>query len=222
VEGNSASSNPSISGNGWYVAFESDATNIVAGDTNGVRDIFVRDVRDTQSGATTRVSVANDGAQSDGGSWSASISADGRYVVFYSSATNLVNGDTNGYDDVFLHDTQTGETTRVSVSTGGTEGNGLSHSPSISFDGRYVAFQSLATNLVANGHSGSEVFLRDTVNNTTILLSVAEDGAPGDGGSENPSISADGRYVVFQSGATNLVAGDTNGLTDVFRALNPP
>jgi len=218
VGGDSGSSNPSISGNGQSVAFESDAANLVAGDTNVVRDVFVRD---TQAGTTTRVSVHTSGAQSDGWSYAASISADGRYVAFHSSAATLVDGDTNGADDIFVRDMQAGTTTRVSVHTNGTQGDGLSRFPSISGDGRYVAFQSLAANLVTGGSSGSEIFVRDTQAGTTILVSVNSSGVEGDGGSENPSISADGRYVVFQSDAANLVAGDTNGFTDVFRAPNP-
>ena len=112
AQGNGYSYHPSISADGRYVAFESDASNLVSGDTNGARDVFVHD---RQGGGTTRVSVASDGAQGNGGSAHPSISADGRYVAFQSDASNLVSGDTNGWSDIFVYDRQTGQTTRVSV-----------------------------------------------------------------------------------------------------------
>jgi len=121
------------------VAFDSAATNLVAGDTNDTHDVFVRD---RQTGRTMRVSVASDGAQGNGHSFSPSISADGRYVAFYSYADNLVAGDTNSCYDVFVRDRQTGRTTRVSVASNGKQGNGSSDYPSISADGRYVPFES--------------------------------------------------------------------------------
>ena len=147
----------------YAVAFISLATNLVAGDTNGVEDIFVRD---TQTGTTTRVSVANDGSQGNGMSSLASISGDGRYVAFYSGATNLVAGDTNGVWDVFVRDTQAGATTLVSVASDGTQGNDGSSTPSISSDGRYVVFISYATNLVAGDTNATrDVFVRDSREN---------------------------------------------------------
>jgi Tol biopolymer transport system component len=118
----------------------------VAGDTNGSEDIFVHD---RQTGQTVRVSVDSTGVEGNADSYDPSISSDGRYVVFDSLATNLVAGDTNDSYDVFMHDRQTGQTLRVSVDSTGVEGNGESRWPSISSDGRYVAFSSIATNLVA-------------------------------------------------------------------------
>ena len=204
----------SISSDGRYLAFRCSATNLVASDTNGVDDIFVRD---TLNNTTTRVSVGPGGAEANGASYAPSISSDGRYVVFTSAAANLVVSDTNGVSDVFVRDTQTGNTTRVSVSSGGVEGNGTSYWPSISADGRYVAYRSAATNLVAGDTNGKEdIFIRDTLTNTTKRISVSSSGTEADGHSTAFSISADAKYVVFTSNATNLVANDTNGVSDIF------
>ncbi len=220
AQGNGVSVSSSISADGRYVAFSSYATNLVAGDTNGDNDIFVHD---TQTGATTLVSVASDGTQGGSGGSSPSISADGRYVAFSSYATNLVAGDTNGDNDIFVHDTQTGVTTRVSVASDGTQGNNGSAYPSISADGRYVAFRTYASSLVAGDTNGTyDIFVHDTQTGVTKRISVASDGTQGNGNSgSSPSISADGRYVAFSSNASNLVASDTNGSGDTFRAPNP-
>ena len=121
TQSNGASVPTAISADGRYVAFTSAASTLVAADTNGVEDVFVHD---RQTGLTTRVSVASDGSQANGSNWSPALSADGRYVAFYSLASNLIQGDTNGAGDVYVHDRQTGETTRVSVSSNGGEGNG--------------------------------------------------------------------------------------------------
>ena len=208
----------SLSADGRYVAFESGASNLVAGDTNDRPDTFVHD---RQSGETTRVSVATDGTQGDGPSYGfqPSLSADGRYVVFGSLASNLVAGDTNVAGDVFVHDRESGETTRVSVATDGTQSDAWSWGGSLSADGRYVAFVSLASNLVAEDTNGTyDVFVHDRESGETTRVSVATDGTQSDAysGSSEGSLSADGRYVVFGSGASNLVAGDTNGARDVF------
>jgi Tol biopolymer transport system component len=216
TQGNANSSNsPSISADGRYVAFPSNASNLVAGDTNGRSDIFVRD---RQANTTTRVSVASDGTQGNGSSAFPSISADGRYVAFVSYASNLVPGDTNGVWDIFVRDRQANTTTRVSVASDGTQGNDSSYtSPSISADGRYVAFLSFASNLVPGDTNATiDVFVRDRQTDTTTRVSLATDGTQGNSASGWPSISADGRYVAFQSAASNLVPGDTNGVSDVF------
>jgi Tol biopolymer transport system component len=213
-QGDGDSESPSISSDGRYVAFESWASNLVAGDTNIVKDIFFHD---TVTGETSRVSVDSSGNQGDRWSWYPSISSDGRYVAFHSSATNLVAGDTNGAWDVFVHDTVTGETTRVSVDSSGKQGDGVSYNPSISSDGRFVAFRSYATNLVAGDTNGAwDVFVHDTVTGETSRVSVDSSGNQGDGHSASTSISSDGRYVAFDSEASNLVAGDTNGAADIF------
>ena len=168
-------------------------------------------------GLTTRLSVATGGAQADGRSFIPALSADGRYAAFYSDASNLVSGDTNSARDVFIHDRQAGETTRVSVDSAGAQANGDSFEPAVSADGRFVAFSSAATNLVAGDtNDANDVFVRDRQANTTSRVSLGPAGANANGGSDAPSISADGRLVVFTSAATNLVTGDTNNQRDVF------
>ena len=213
-EGNSRSAFPTVSAGGRYVGFFSHADNLVAGDTNGVADIFVRD---RQTGITTRVSLDSIGNEANAPSYGPSISADGRYVAFQSSADNLVTGDTNGVMDVFVHDRQTGTTTRVNLDSAGNEGNALSYAASISADGRYVAFESNADNLVAGDTNGvADIFVRDRQTGTTTRASLDSANNEGNNTSSGASISGDGRYVVFHSYATNLVTGDTNNVPDVF------
>ena len=218
AEANDVSTKPAISDDGHFVAFQSQATNLVSGDTNNTDDIFVHD---RQTGATTRISIGSDGAQANGGSSSPDISADGRFVAFYSDANNLVNGDNNGCGDIFVHDRQSGQTTRVSVNSIGNEQNAPPSYDyavvSISGDGRYIAFYSDATNLVSGDTNGeADIFVHDRQSGQTIRASVASDGAQANAGSSYPSLSSNGRYVTFSSGATNLVTGDTNGKGDVF------
>ncbi len=214
TQGNGDSQFPTVSDDGRYVAFESAADNLVAGDTNGFIDIFLRDL-DTP--ATTRVSIATGGAQGQGNSDWGCISANGQYVAFTSEAGNLVAGDLNGWADIFVRDIQAGETTRVSVHTDGTEGDDESYVASISADGRYVVFSSLATNLVSADTGGwIQAYLRDRQTNETELVSIAEGGTPGDWNSEFPYVSSDGRYVVFESTASNLMSEDTNDVRDIF------
>jgi len=215
-QGNDWSSyKPSISADGRYVAFASAATNLVAEDTNGNLDIFVHD---RQTHQTTRVSITSGGRQGNGDSWEPGISADGRYVAFRSGASNLVAGDTNGYEDIFVHDRLTRQTARVSVASGGEQGNYPSHGiPSISADGRYVTFTSIASNLVAEDYNSiGDIFVHDRLKHQTTRVSISSGGRDGNNWSEHPSISADGRYVAFASSASNLVAGDTNGHEDIF------
>jgi Tol biopolymer transport system component len=216
VPGAASSYAPAISADGRFVAFQSDASNLVAGDTNDSPDIFVHDFR---TGQTTRVSVDSNGAQANGGSLGPSISADGRFVAFWSSARNLVRGDSNGSGDVFVHDMCSGSTTRVDVGSLGNETNNASgDAPAISADGRYVAFDSHASNLVLGDTNGAaDIFVHDLRSGTTTRVSVDSSGVQaGGGGSYFPSISADGRFVAFQSYAYTLVPGDTNDATDVF------
>lgn len=176
--------------------------------------------RDNDVQFTDRVSVDSTGAQgnSQSGDWRGqAVSADGRYVAFASDASNLVPGDTNGTWDVFLRDRVAGTTTRLSVADDESQANRESIHPSISADGRYVAFSSYAANLVAGDTNDMfDIFVRDTVAGTTTRASVGPAGGQSNYGSWSPRISADGRVVAFLSYATNLVAGDTNGVADVF------
>ena len=210
---------PSISADGRFVAFVSQSSNLVAGNTNGNYNIFVKD---TQTGAISRISTGNAGIQANGNSSKPSISADGQFVAFYSYADNLVAGDTNGWADVFVKDTLTGAISRVSTNELGTQADSPSYEPSISAAGRFVAFTSSASNLVAGDTNGTfDLFVKDTQTGAISRISTgnAENQVTGD--SVDSSISADGRYVAFTSYANNLVAGDTNGVGDVFSAGNP-
>jgi Tol biopolymer transport system component len=216
VEANGDSWGAAISGDGRFVAFQSYSTNLVVNDTNGTWDVFVHD---RTSGATDRASVDSFGNEGNASSYSAgpSLSADGRFVAFGSIAWNLVFGDTNSVADVFVHDRSTGVTERVSVDSSGSEGNADSDVAKISADGRYVAFHSFASNLVAGDTNGTgDVFIHDRSNGVTERISVDSFGAEGDALSLYPAISADGRFVAFQSDATNLVSGDSNALPDAF------
>jgi Tol biopolymer transport system component len=209
---------PAISADGQIVAFSSLATNLVAGDDNGLTDVFVHDRAKKE---TTRVSVGPNGleatgGQSDAGSYMPALSADGRFVAFASDANNLVAGDTNNATDVFVHDRQAKTTTRVSVGQIGVQGDELSYSPSISRDGNVVAFVSLAQNLAAGDTNGeTDVFIRDIKAATTIAVR-GTGGALGDGPSAAPALSADGRFVAFASAATNLVTDDSDNVADIF------
>lgn len=211
---------PSISGDGRYVAFDSGAWNLVGGDTNARGDVFVRD---HLAGVTTRVGVSTAGAQANDVSFDPAISADGWHVAFTSNASNLVSGDTNARGDVFVHDRQSGTTERVSVASSGAQAGGASSAPAISADGRYVAFESVAANLVPGDTNGAvDVFIHDRATGTTERVSVDASGAEGGRDSPDavphstaPSVSADGRLVVFESWA-RLVEDDDNGRADVY------
>src|SRR5215213_2743185 len=214
VQANGLSHFPSISADGRYVAFFSAATNLVSGDTNGMNDIFVRDL---QNGTTLRASVSSTGAQGNNFSSGPAISADGRYVAFYSYASNLVSGDTNGRVDIFVRDLQSGVTTRASVDSSGLQSNNDSFNPSLSADGHYIAFESNATNLVSGDtNTRNDIFVHDLQTRITTRVSVSSSGTQGNNFSVSASISGDGRYVAYYSGATNLVSGDTNGWDDTF------
>jgi putative cell wall-binding protein len=214
VAGNSYSGSAKISADGDSVAFYSWASNIIVGDTNAVSDIFVRDLT---TGQTVRASVANDGAEANNYSWSPSISGDGSKVAFGSAATNLVAGDTNGHDDIYVRDLVAGTTVRASLAHDGAQPNAACGPTVISDDGRYVAFESDATNLVAGGTDGTRhIFLRDLQANTTELISQSSAGVEANQSCYDAFISADGGYVVFATDAGNLVAGEGNGAYDVF------
>lgn len=214
VAGDQVSEVPAVTADGRYVTFSSAADNLVPGDTDFAEDAFIRD---RTTGTTERVSVATDGTQPHYASLRAKPSADGRYVVFDSFAPNLVAGDTNGLTDVFLRDRQARTTVRVSLGAGGSQAGGSSWGAAMSPDGRFIAYTSDAADLVPGDTNGyADVFLLDRQTGTVKLVSTSGAGAQGNGVSENPQISADGRYVAFESGATDLVPGDTDNAMDVF------
>lgn len=201
---------PSISSDGRYLSFWSSASNLVTDDTNGRSDVFLRD---RSAGTTERISIGSE--ESNGHSYAAAISGDGRYVAFESWASNLVPGDTNRAPDIYLHDRATGDVRRISVSSFGAQGNHYSTGPVMSGNGRYTAFYSVATNLVSDDISESGVFVHDRLTGATERMSIGPNGAP-DGGSSNAAISEDGHHVAFESQASNLVPGDENDAQDVF------
>jgi Tol biopolymer transport system component len=215
--GNLNSFSATITPDGRYVAFESSATNLVPADTNNMADVFVRD---RVLGTTGRVSVGPNGEQANAASGAVAsvvISADGRYVAFESSATNLVAGGTNGQHHVFLRDRVNGTTECVSLSSTGTEGNSYSAWPAITPDGRYVAFHSMANNLVAgDANYVADVFLRDRLTGTTELVSLSAQGLQGYQPSVAAVLSDDARYVVFISYASHFAPGHTNGTHDLY------
>jgi hypothetical protein len=203
-----------VSADGRFVVFESDATNLVSADGNGLRDVFVRD---RLLGTTTRVSGAWSGGDATGESRYPSISDDGRWIAFSSDAPDLVADDTNAAQDVFVFDRTTGQISRVSMAWDGSEGNGDSRTPSISGDGRYVAFRSGATNIVPGPRDTSKyIYVCDRQTGDNELASATWEDAEESGGSWYPHISADGRHVAFISNSTNLVAFDDNGVNDAF------
>ncbi len=224
IQGDGPSYSPSINANGQFVCFVSAASNLVANDTNNVEDIFVRDL---VAGTTERVSLADGGTEANSSSTVASISADGRWIVFSSYASNLVPGDVNGQFDVFVHDRVTGLTELVSIDDAGNQADDVSSAPSVSGDGRFVAYWSDATNLVANDtNARRDIFVRDRAAGTTERISVSSAGVQSDGDSQDPGIrgftasgpqiTADGRWVAFYASATNLVSGDMNTCPNIY------
>ncbi len=262
---NGSSADPVVSADGRFVAFSSEASNLVPGDTNGTSDVFVFD---RKTGATTLVSVGMSGA-ANGNSNNPSISADGRFIAFESTASNLVAepvvlnrgvinalvesmqpwiaemggtpepfakqiADFELYEtaQVYVRDLTKGATERVSVGYDGEAADIDGRRPSISADGRFVAFSSVSTNLVrgdsggpvvtalhnpyGSGYArGRDVYVRDREDRTTDRISASAAGARGDAASDHAKISADGRFVVFKSDANNLVPGRTPVLLSV-------
>ena len=216
--GNDSSVAGSVSSDGRVVTFTSAATNLLP-DGSGHRQVYVRDGVD---GPLTRASVGPDGAPGQGDSSSATLSADGRYVAFQSTAADLVTGDTNGVSDVFVRDRVGATTTRVSVVADGTEGNGESITPTVSADGRFVVYSSRATNL-APGSTGTalRVLVHDRESGTTTEASVRPDGSSGSVNYSAATISADGRYVAFGAHSRDLapVAGASSLYTAYIRDM---
>lgn len=217
---NADSLNPVLSGNGLFVAFTSTASNLVSDDTNNQQDVFVWNSQDGSIAIVSRGST-----QSNGTSEQPAISSDGRYVAFVSAASNLANGDTNNQRDVFVWDRQTGALTLASRATDGTISDGDSYQLSMSQDGRTIAFTSTAKNLAGtpDADDDSDVFVRNLDTNTTTLVSVNQSGGYSTSPTftprkaSNPMISGNGKFVVFTSDFSDLVALDTNGVSNVFR-----
>lgn len=223
------SSAPAISPDGRYVTFSSEAANLVAGDDNETADVFLRDLT---TGRTERISNARGGGGQDrslagGRAQVSDVSRAGRFVVFESDATNLVRRDRNRRTDVFVRDRVTRVTQRVSLSVTNEEGSGASFLPTITPDGRFVAFQSRADDLVPESAFGLDVYVREIARSATVLANVSSRGRPrgserAAASMERPSLSADGGTVAFASSASNLAGSDTNAKADVFlRRLTP-
>lgn len=214
-QGNYTSSYVSLSADGRFVAFHSYATNLVPDDTNGCYDVFIRDCL---SGTTERVSVSTSGLQGNGNSYCPHISADGRYVAFHSTCMNFSPYAIEHVDQIYLHDMDTGETILVSQPSGSAgSANADCKSPEFSSDGRFVAFSSYATNLVTGFDNGkSHIYIRDLVSLTTTAVSRTAVGSQPNDDSGDPSMTGDGRYVAFESLATDLVSGDINNSEDIF------
>ena len=216
TQGDGNSSNPSISGDGTIVAFQSDADNLVAGDTNASTDVFIES---PQSQQIALLSQTPDGTIGNGASYDVSISRDFEEAVFVTKATNLFPDSQPNFSNVVEEDLLTGQITLVSAGASGTQGTGDATDPSISDDGRYVTFLSDAPDLLPGDTSGqNDVYVKDLVTGTLTRISVGLNGAAPDGDSSQPQISGDGSTIVFASTADNLVAGDTNGVADVFVA----
>lgn len=227
--GNSSSADPSISADGRYVAFSSWASNLSGADSDATRDIYIRDIQ-ASPGNFTIASTSTGGQKGNGNSSRPDISADGRYVVFESSANNLVVLDNNNANDIFRKDLNSGATSRVSAGPTGIGANGDSIQPSVSDDGRYVAFLSSATSLAATDGNGAaqDVFVKDMVTGGVSLVSTDPAGNQpiggilGDINRNPPEISGDGRYVAFCHGGGELVNGDFNGADDIFITRSGP
>ncbi|MCH8148746.1 MAG: PD40 domain-containing protein, partial [Planctomycetes bacterium] len=212
--GNKQSFGASVSNDGRYVSFISDATNLVEGDTNDKQDVFVRD---RKNGTTVRISVSNFGEQANEDCHEAVISSDGRILAFTSAATTLDENINNRSADIFLCDREAKFVRRITRSAEGFETDHGSGEPAISANGRFVAFYSHATNIAAKDTNGRpDIYLFDAQNSTTELISVASNRMIGNRDSRRPQVSEEGRYVVFESWATNLVSGDKNDGPDVF------
>lgn len=213
-EANGLSNHPKISGNGRFVVFTSHATNLVPNDTNGLQDVFVRDLK---TGENERINLNNDGEEANGKTYEATISDDGRFVAFYSKADNLVEGDTNDSMDVFVRDREWGVTERVSLDHLGQEIAEPSFRAAISGDGSQVGFVSAAPGVVEKDSYGyDEVYVRDLVEQKTERVSVGSQGARTKASSTAPALNTEGNQVVFTSWASNLVDEKTRNRADIY------
>ncbi len=214
TQANGSSSSGELSSNGRFLTFASFASNLVPNDTNGQRDIFVYD---RLNKAIELVTVASDGTQANGLSLFSAISDDGRYVAYESTADNLVSGDTNELKDIFVYDRIEKTTKRINLSANGTQANGSSDLGGLSNDGRYISYTSDASNLVPGDTNGqSDIFVYDLTTNSTQRINLASNGTQANGDSNSSSLSSDGRYIAYESTASNLVTNDTNGQSDIF------
>ena len=214
-QANGESRDPAVSANGRFVVFDSAASNLVPNDTNGKRDVFIHDL---VTGKTSRVSISSAERQGNGYSSNADVNGWGRFVTFNSTAKNLVKGDTSTRADVFVRDRQKGTTVRVSVSSKGRQANRASGDATISDNGRYIAFESMASNLVRKDtNNRKDVFIRDRIGTTRIASIPISGGRTRNGHSDDPSISGDARFVGFESEARNMGAVDKNGVEDIYR-----
>jgi Tol biopolymer transport system component len=211
---NGASSHAALSADGRYVAFQSDASNLVRGDRNHATDVFVRDLR---SGRTSLVSEGPGGRTGNGPSSEPAISGDGGVIVFQSRASNLVGKDPNRAQDVFVRDVRMGRTDLASVTRSGAPADGNSAHAAVSLDGNVVAFDTAATNLLPVDRNGaSDVIVRNLTRRRTVAATLTPRGKAADGDSFDPLLSADGSLVAFDSEAGDLVSRDSNGAFDVF------
>lgn len=215
VQASGDSYGAAISANGRFVVFNSEASNLVTGDTNNDADIFLKDL---STGVLTRVSTSSGGGQAARPSENPQISADGRYVVFESYSEDLVPGTTPSRYHIYRKDTWTGITELVSANQTRDEGADISRKAQISADGNYVVFESRANNLVeGDGNGRSDIFVKNMRTGAVTLVSSSSNNVIGNEDSANAHITLDGRYVVFENSADKLVSGDTNGMRDVFR-----
>ncbi len=213
----SASAGATFSADENLVVFSSDASNLIAGDANGFTDIFVANL---SAGTVTRVSIGSGVEEANGASFFPSISADGRYVAFQSSASNLVANDGNGTADIFVKDLQTGTIALASSSSAGTVSDNFSSLPAISANGQYVVFSSFASNLAAEDtDSFVDIFRKNLSSGQIDLVSKTSAGVKGNLDSTSAAISADGRFIAFATDADNLLPAnaDNNNATDIYR-----
>ncbi|NDJ63212.1 MAG: hypothetical protein GYB67_18980, partial [Chloroflexi bacterium] len=221
IEGNAASlGGADLDSAGDFIVFASDADNLVAGDTNDVTDVFLFDRLNC---TIELISAAAGGGPADGPSFNPTISGNGQIIAYTSSATNLVSDDTNGVDDIFIFSRQAVATFRVSVNDNLDEADGPSDHAALSNNGRFVVFQSDATNLIVDGtgtpldtNNATDIYLRNRNTGETTRQSVLPTGVQVDGASRLPDISANGEQIVFESDSPNLASGDNNNTTDVF------